>query len=74
VYSRALSRALEARLDCELREGARVYTVAELRFSSRCKLQATLEATYNWAPEGELRPLYEYAVEGAPSSPADDDC
>jgi hypothetical protein len=65
VFSRALSRALESRLDCELREGALVWTVAELLFSKRCQLRATLEASYNWA-DGGKRPLYEYRVEGAP--------
>jgi len=29
-------------------------------------LKAELAASYNWAPDGELRPLYEYAFVGAP--------
>ena len=71
VFSRALERALQAKLDRELREGTLVYTVNELAYSRRCRLSATLQATYNWAENGALRPLYEYCVEGpqAPPSP-----
>lgn len=41
-----------------------MYAVAELQYTRRGVLTAELAATYNWAPDGELRPLYEYTFRG----------
>ena len=53
--------------------GATVFAVLELQYTKRGMLKAELAATYNWAPDGELRPLYEYTWEGPPLAPDDSD-
>ena len=53
-----------------------MFAVLELQYTKRGVLKAELAATYNWAPDGELRPLYEYVFESAPLAPdtsSDDD-
>ena len=42
-----------------------MFAVLELQYTKRGMLRDELAASYNWAPDGELRPLYEY-VWGAP--------
>ena len=75
VYSRALQRAMQQKMDRELPAGAAVFAVLELQYCKRGVLAAELAARYNWAPDGELRPLYEYRFQGAPLPPrgSDDD-
>ena len=76
VFSRALQRAMQLKMDRELPAGATVFAVLELQYTKRGVLKAELAATYNWAPDGELRPLYEYVFEGAllaPDTSSDDD-
>ena len=73
VFSRALSRSMEQKLDRELAPGAHVFTVAELRFTKRGKLSGETEARYNWAADGEGRPLYAYRFHDPPL-PAGDEC
>ena len=51
------------------RAGAVVFAVFELQFTKRGALVAELAASYNWAPDGEMRPLYEYRFQGSPLSP-----
>ena len=48
-----------------------MFAVLELQYTRRGVLKAELAATYNWAPDGELRPLYEYTWEGEPLAPDD---
>ena len=57
--------------DLGRRSGATVFAVLELQYTKRGVLKAELAATYNWAPDGELRPLYEYTWEGPPLAPDD---
>jgi len=66
VFSRALQRAMQLKLDAELRPGAVVFAVLELKYAKRAVLTAELAASYNWAPAGELRPLYVYTMAGDP--------
>ena len=73
VFTRALSRALEQKLDHELASGAVVFTVAELRFTKRGRLNTELQASYGWAPAGELRPLYRYCWVGQPLPQPEED-
>ena len=51
-----------------------MFAVLELQYTKRGVLKAELAATYNWAPDGELRPLYEYVFEGPllPDSSSDE--
>lgn len=72
VFSRALQRAMQLKLDAELRPGATIFAVLELKYTKRAKLTAELAASYNWAPAGELRPLYKYTMEGEPVPLPDD--
>ena len=90
VFSRALQRAMQLKMDRELppgacrkqvsskpradvvvfaSAGAVVFAVLELQYTKRGVLSAELAASYNWAPDGELRPLYEYVFEGEPLAP-----
>ena len=46
-----------------------MFAVLELQYTKRGVLKAELAASYNWAPDGELRPLYEYVFQGAPLAP-----
>lgn len=70
VFSRALSRALEARLDQQLRAGAHAFAVGELRFSRRAVRAHPFElaARFGWA-DWQPRPLYHYVFEGDVTPP-----
>ena len=60
-----------SRADLRRLSGATVFAVLELQYTKRGVLKAELAATYNWAPDGELRPLYEYTWTGPPLAPDD---
>jgi hypothetical protein len=64
VFSRALARALEQKLDREVKPGAQAFFVNEMRYSTRARLRSTLAASYNWSADGSPRPLFKYEFVG----------